>query len=47
MSKNVKNFLYWVSILPPVWNAICSVVNFAYKAYMNTLMEIDTKKQEE
>lgn len=47
MSKTVKNFLYWVSILPPIYKAVCGVINYVYKAYMNTLMEIDTKKQEE
>lgn len=47
MSNKVKTVLYWVSILPPVWRAICGVVNYAYKAYMNTLMEIEQKKQNE
>lgn len=47
MSNKVKTFLYWVSILPPIWKAICGVVNYVYKAYMNTLMEIEQEKQNE
>lgn len=43
----VKKFVYWVTILPPIYNGIKSVIQAIYNAYINTLMEIDTKKQKD
>ena len=47
MSNKVKTFLYWVSILPPIYKAVKGVFEYCYKAYMNTLMEIEQTKMEE
>lgn len=43
----IKKFVYWVTILPPIYNGIKSVVQAVYNAYVNTLMEIDAKKQKD
>lgn len=47
MSNKVKTFLYWVSILPPIYKAIKNVCSYVYRTYMNTLIEIEQKKQED
>lgn len=47
MSKKIKTFLYWVSILPPVLKAVKGVIRYCYESYMNTLMEIEQRKMEE
>lgn len=47
MSDKIKKVLYWASILPPILKAIKGVIRFCYESYMNTLMEIEQKKQED
>lgn len=42
-----KKVIYWVTILPPIYNGIKSVIQSIYNAYMNTLMEIQEKEMKD
>lgn len=44
---NFKKIVYWLTILPPIYNGVKSVITAIYNAYMNTLMEIEEKKMKE
>lgn len=42
-----KKIIYWVTILPPIYNGVKSVFIAIYNAYMNTLMEIEEQKMKD
>lgn len=42
-----KKIIYWVTILPPIYNGVKSVIVAIYNAYMNTLMEIEEQKMKD